>query len=104
LLSASASALKICTPTNNREMSLRELHTLNLRATTNQLLNYKYAILAFNVFNSHQPPQDWLSINFNQILTRRQNNFEFVKTMNFKVGFEMISNCLSTLNKQIPLQ
>ena len=96
LLSASASALKICTPTYNREMSFRELHTLNLRATPNQFLNYKHAILLYNVYNSHQPPQDWLSLNFNQILTRRQNNFEVVKAMNFKVGFNMISNRLST--------
>jgi hypothetical protein len=33
LLSASASALKIFTPTYNREMSFRELHTLNYRVT-----------------------------------------------------------------------
>jgi hypothetical protein len=52
----------------------------------------------------YQPPQDWLFLNFNQILTRQQNNFEVVKTMNFKVSFNMISSRLSTLNKQIPLQ
>ena len=53
LLSASASALKICTITYNREMSFRELHILNLRATPNQFLNYKHAILLYNVYNSH---------------------------------------------------
>ncbi len=66
-------------------------------------INFKL-ILLYNVCNSHQPPQDWLSVSFNQLLTKRQNNFEAVKAMNFKVGFNMISNCLSTLNKQIPLQ
>ena len=104
LLSASSSALKICTPTYNREMSFSELHSLNSRATPNQFLKYKHAILLFNVYNSHQPSQDWLSLNFHQILTRRQTNFEIVKSMNFKVGYNMISNRLSTLNKQIPLQ
>jgi len=81
-----------------------KLHALNLRATPNQFLNYTHAILLYNVYNSHQPPQDWLSLSFNQLLTTMQNNFEVVKAMNFKVGFNMISNCLSTLNKQIPLQ
>jgi hypothetical protein len=80
------------------------IHSVVIFYRTNQFLNYKHAILLYNVYNSHQPPQDWLSLNFNQILTRRQNNLEVIKTMNFKVGFNMISNRLSTLNKQIPLQ
>ncbi len=74
---------KFALPLTTEKCYLENSTTPNLRATPNQFLNYKYAILLYNVYNSHQPLQDWLSLNFNQILTRRQNNFEVVKTMNF---------------------
>ena len=65
LLSASASALKLCTPQYVWSMSYHELHEINKRATPNQLLKYKMAIQLHKLFNSNAQSQDWLSLNTN---------------------------------------
>ena len=103
LLAASATALKICTPSFNRSMSYITLHSINLRATPSQMMIYKHAILLFKIFNNQQPPQDWMDLHFNQLISRRQVDFECYNNANFKVGNNTLSNRLSTLNKKVPL-
>ena len=103
LLAASATALKICTPSFNRSMSYITLHSINQRATPSQMMLYKHAILLFKIFNNQQPPHDWLELNFTQLTSRRQVNFECQNNANFKVGNNSLSNRLSTLNNKIPL-
>lgn len=103
LLAASATALKICTPSFNRSMSYITLHSINQRATPSQMMLYKHAILLFKIFNNQQPPQDWMDLNFTQLISRRQVNFECHNNANFKVGINTLSNRLSALNKKIPL-
>ena len=50
LYRASASALKLCTPNYNCSMSYCELHTINKRATPEQLMKYKMALQLFKLF------------------------------------------------------
>ena len=51
LMSTSANALKICTPSYHNRMSYIELHALNNRATPSQMSNYKLALLLHRLIN-----------------------------------------------------
>ena len=85
-------------------ISFIDLHKLNKRATPNQLLIYKHALLLFNLYNENQLAADWLTLNFNQIITSRQTNFQIIKSNNYRVGLNIISNRLTVLNKVIPFE
>ena len=43
-------------------------------------------------------------IKFKMIHTSRQTHFEIIKSLNYKVGNNVISNRLTCLNKKIPLE
>ena len=104
LLAASAHALKLCTPSYERSMSYKDLHIINKRATPPQLMKYKLSIQLHRLYNGNEPIHDWLALNHNQNLSRRQIYFETNKQSNFRVGNNFLSNRLHILNKQIPLQ
>ena len=71
LLSTSAGALKICTPTYHDRMSYVDLHTLNKRATPEQMCLYKSSILIYKLINTEIPQLDWLDLNFQQSFNQR---------------------------------
>jgi hypothetical protein len=54
-------------------------------------------------FISSTTGQDWISLNFNQVLTSRHIDFEIMRDQNYKIGSNKISNQLPTINKQLPL-
>ena len=103
LLAASATALKLCTPSYNESMSYTTLHSINNRATPSQMMLYKHSIILYKTLNEQQPPKEWIDLNFTQILSSRQNNFECFNNALFKVGNNILSNRFSTLNRKIPL-
>ena len=45
-------------------MSYDFLHTINERATPAKFMLYKHAIQLHKLFNLHEPPQDWVALNF----------------------------------------
>jgi hypothetical protein len=85
-------------------MSFETLHVLNGRANPTNLMKYKHAILLCKIYNRGDPPKDWLALNFNQVLPGRQTYFAAIKDQNFKIGSNILSNRLTTLNHKIPLQ
>ena len=87
LLSASAVALKLCTPGNASLISYNQLHLLNKRAPPEQYLLYKHALQLHRVLNNTEPIYNWTVLNLTQSLTSRQTKFMAIKTNNFKVGF-----------------
>ena len=103
LLSASASALKLCTPNYDWSMSYHELHEINKRAIPNHLMKYKLALQLHKLFNGNDNSPDWLSLNNNIILPRRQVFFEIGNHSTYRIGNNFLSNRLQCLNKQIPL-
>ena len=103
LLAASAKALHLCNKDYTTIHSYINLHIINKRATPNQMLLYKHAILLFKLYNGIETTDDWLSLNFQQILTGRQSNFIITKTNVYKIGNNLICNRLSHLNDKIPL-
>ena len=52
------------------------------RALPTQLLEYKHAIVLLNVYNTQIPKDDWVNLNFNQILTSCQTKFKTLKSNN----------------------
>ena len=103
LYAASATALKLCTPEYTWSMSYHELHAINKRATPPQLMKYKLSLQLYKLFNGCEPINDWLSLNHNLVLTRRQQFFEITSHSTYRMGSNFLSNRLQCLNKQIPL-
>ena len=65
---------------------------------------YKHAILLHKLYNGNLQKADWLDLNFNQILTSRQTTFKIIKSNNYLVGNNLISNRLATLNGKVDLK
>ena len=103
LLSASANALKICTPSYHDRMSFIELHTINKRGTPTQMCNYKLALLLYKLINERIPYLDWMDLNFQQTFNSRQYNFNFYSINTYRVGCNNICNRLRVLNGKIDL-
>lgn len=103
LLAASAKALQLCNRDNTTFHSYIELHKISNRATPNQMSTYKHAILLHKLYNSTDSTNEWLTLNFNQILTGRQLNFKIIADNNFKIGNNLLCNRLTSLNEKIPL-
>ena len=104
LLSASANALKLCNTQVDPFVSFLDLHINNSRATPIQMLMYKHALLLFNIFNNMKPTNDWIDLNFNQINSSRQSNFQIIQKSNFKIGNNILGIRLQILNNKIPLE
>ena len=64
---------------------------------------YKHAIQLYKLFNLHEPPQDWVALNFFQFMSSRQTRFVISTNSNYKVGNNILSNRLSILNHKIDL-
>ena len=101
LLSTSANALKICTPSYHDRMSYLELHSINNRATPEMMCKYKHSLLLFKIINHEIPGTDWIDLNFQQTFSTRSGKFNFFKTNNYKVGCNNICNRLIVLNNKI---
>ena len=103
LLAASAAALRLCEGINSPFLSYIDLHRSIKRATPNQMSTYKHALLLFKLYNSNETSDDWVNLNFKQILTRRQQNFRIISEKQFKIGANLLCNRLTSLNGKIPL-
>ena len=86
LLSASTKALKVCSKTIVDNISYINLHKLYGRATPDQMMSYKLALCLLKLYNSNFNSVEFVSINFNQILTSCQTNFITIKNNRTKVG------------------
>ena len=102
LLSASANALKICTPSYHSLMSFNTLHQINNRATPSKICLYKHALLLYNVINNNVPPLDWIDTNFQQTFNQRCQTLKFFKSQNYKIGGNILCNRFVILNGEIP--
>ena len=83
--------------------SFNDIHVSCKRATPNQMIVYKHAILTHKLYNLEQPRADWIDLNFNQTFTSRQKTFQVIKNNNYKVGNNLLSSRLSIVNNLIDL-
>ena len=103
LRSASANALKLCTPDYNYLMSYDHLHTVNKRAQPSQIQHYKLALLLFKIYRDQIPSREWLALNHEQLFTSRQKNCIITTTSSYKVGFNIPMRRLTAINNKIDL-
>ena len=101
LLSTSANALKVCTPSYHDRMSYSELHSINSRATPEQMCLYKHSLLLYKLYNQEVPYLDWININFQQNFNNRLNTMSFFKNNTYQIGGNKICNRLYIINAKI---
>ena len=75
---------------------MRELHPTIL-------CFFKHAIELHKLYKIQPPPLDWIALNFDQTISRRQTHFTISSSGNYKVGNNILSNRLSILNNKIEL-
>jgi hypothetical protein len=68
-MSASANTLKVALRYPDASISFLEFHKMAKGATPQMFSNYKLALLLFKTFNADHTNDEWLNINFNQVLT-----------------------------------
>ena len=103
LLAASSQVLRISTRNYDRMTSYNRLHSIANRATPEQICQYKHALLLHKIYNDKDQGRDWLALNFNQNFNNRNPKFITTDTSNFKIGKNIASNRLRTLNNKILL-
>ena len=101
--SASANALKMCTPSYHRFMSFEKLHKINNRALPDQMMVYKHALMLFKLYQFRTPTIEWIELQYSQILTSRQTHFEVCFPTLYTVGKNILTTRLSILNRKIEL-
>ena len=67
------------------------------------ILLYKTALSLYKLYNLDFNNLEFISLNFNQILTGRQTNFITLKSNERKVGINCLANRLTVINNKIPL-
>ena len=103
LLAASAKALRLCDKSITPFQSYIDLHRSHKRAMPSQFSTYKHALLLYKLYNSNETSDDWVDLNFTQVLTGRQLDFIIIPQSNYKIGTNLLCNRLSSLNNKIPL-
>jgi hypothetical protein len=104
ILSASATALKLSQRAPDMYESYVNVHKSCNRATPNQIVIYKHALLLHKLYNGIFPQAEWLDLNIHQTFTTRQTKFKITKSNNYLVGNNILATRLSILNEKIALE
>ena len=104
LLSASAKALRLSMPFSNNLISFEEIHKKCNQSTPSHIAQYKNALELFKLFNAARPSQNWIDLNNQIIVNRRQNFFNCIRVNNFKIGLSTMVNKFFSLNGKIELK
>ena len=104
LLNVSARALKISMFYPDPMISFLKIHEITKRAPPESMMKYKLAVQLYKIYNSHEHSLEWVQLNYNQILTSRQTKFSISKESSKKVGQNMLTDRLSSLNGMIPFE
>ena len=104
IFAASAKALRMSLHYPKHNISYLNLHLISNRATPNMFGNYKLALLLHKLYNSKIPSEEWLHLNFDQILTTRQTHFMTNVNINCVTGKNALTNRLNHLNGKILLE
>ena len=102
LTSVSKTANKYCMFYHDRTISHVNIHKMNNSSMPESLMSYKMTLQLHKLYNTNDQSLDWISLNFDQILTSRQTTFMISKTNKTKIGLNTMANRLSILNGRIP--
>ena len=104
ILSASASALKLCCYGYDRSISYENLHKLVRFPTPKEQTNYLHAILLYETYNDTNTSKDWIDLFFNQSFNTRYLHVKFFANNIFKPGNNLLANRFTSLNNLIPYE
>ena len=79
-------------------MSYDQIHSINNRATPNQMMKYKHALLLFKIWNVPIYPKEWLALNFQQNFSARGTQVRIFETNKLKIGKNLTVNRLKLIN------
>ena len=65
------------------------------------MCTYKHALQLFKLYNSTVMSEDWMSLNFQQNFNGRNNKIQIFNVSNYKVGENLLTNRLKSLNNKI---
>ena len=103
LLSTSSKALKMAINYSDPFISNDRLHVITKRATPEMFCNYKLSLLLYKTYNASIPNEEWIRLNFDQILGTRQVKFCINLTNKLRVGMNALGNRFHHLNNTIAL-
>jgi len=98
LFSQSGQCLSIC----NKELSYLNLHKKYLRATPRLFSLYQTAVNYYETMTEHVFTKETPEISTNTVSDRRNEMITFVRTNKYKVGLNLLSNCLRAISNCIP--
>ena len=96
-------ALKVAQRHPDPMESFLNIHRTMKRATPENLANFKHAVLLHKLYNNQSPNLDWVDLNFKQTFSTRLTNFNIIKSNNYKIGSNILSNRLYVLKNKIVL-
>ena len=91
LMSASATAIKLCLSKLPMNTSYETIHRLAKHGTPTQMSTYKHALQLYKLYNSNTMSDDWISLNLQQNFNGRNDYIQIINKSNYKVG-RTISN------------
>ena len=103
-LSASANALKLAQHYPKWMESSVNIHKNVNRATPEKVLIFKHAVILHKLFNTKTSSLEWADLHFKQTFGQRQTFFNLIKSSNYKVGNNILTNRQSILNNKIKLK
>ena len=102
LFLALALPLKLCTHKYDQLISFTSLHSINKRATPDQMIKYKTALMLYKIYNNELMQFEYQQLYSNQNFNQRLKLVNIREMNNLKIGKNLITNKLSILNNQIP--
>ena len=98
---ASANALRSL----DRNMTIynthTQIHSNAKRALPDQMLNYKHALTMHKLFNTCQPEQEFINLNFQLNMNPRIQHVYFFTRQNYDTGKNIMLNRFAHLNNKI---
>ena len=95
--------LENVSPLQMAECIIPCLPKITKRATPNKIAKYKLALQLHRTFSQMSPENEWMDLNWNQILTSRQTKFIVNRDNNSRVGMNCLVNTFHVLKNSIPL-
>jgi hypothetical protein len=103
LLAASANALRSCLSYYNPYISYEGIHLAFKKSTPDQIALYKISLFLFKSINMTISNLDWADLNFQMIITSRQTTIDFLRSCNYKIGNNTLTNRFVCIKRKIQL-
>jgi hypothetical protein len=84
-------------------LSFKKIHKLNNWAMPKQILLYKHMLQLFKLYISNQHSLEWILVNYSQVKTSRQTNFNILMANKIKVALNALANVLYILGHRTQL-